>query len=56
MRVGYTTTRPVVPDEHFTTVVVTAENETDAKLLAAQLVAARCEMVTSTEIIELLRV
>lgn len=55
VRVGYSTRRPVVPDEKHTTVIVVAENETDAQLIAAQVVATHCEMVTSTEIVEFLR-
>jgi hypothetical protein len=48
--VGWTSSRPVVPDEHTTYVVVSAATETDAVLAAAQMVASdpRCVMPTST--------
>lgn len=50
--VGWTSSRPVIPDEHFSTVVLTAPSEHEAELLATQLVASRpcCEMPTSSVI------
>lgn len=51
--VGYTTTRPVVPDQHFAWVVVATEGgPTDAKLVAAQMAACHSEMPTSTSVID----
>lgn len=61
--VGWTSSRPVRPDEHTSRVVVAADTETDATLTAAQIVSARrgggasgvpgCVMPTSTRIEEL---
>lgn len=55
VRVGFTTSRPIRVDEHFSTVVVSARDEDEATLIAAQMVASRpgCEMPTSTEIVTL---
>lgn len=52
IRVGWTTSRPIVVDEHASRIVVTAATECEATLLAAQWVASRpgCEMPTSTTI------
>ena len=52
IRVGYTTVRPVVPDQHYSYVTVDAAGYHDASLQAAQWVASRrgVEMVTSTEL------
>lgn len=52
--VGFTTSRPVVPDEHFAKVVVAADSEEEGTLIAAQIVACHCEMPTSTEIVDLI--
>jgi len=53
--VGWTSSRPVVPDEHVTRVVVATTEDTgrDATLVAAQMVACRrgCEMPTSTRVV-----
>jgi hypothetical protein len=53
VRVGYTMSRPVVPDEFFAYVLTCGETETELTLIAAQMIACHAEMVTSTEIIEL---
>jgi len=53
VRVGFTMTRPVIPDEFFAHVIVAGSSETEMTLIAAQMVACHVEMVTSTEIIEL---
>ena len=56
--VGWTSTRPLVPDEHTTRVRVAAHDEHEAALMAAQVVCAigggrgGCEMPTSTRIVE----
>lgn len=49
--VGFTTVRPVKPDQHFSRVHVAADNETEAHEIAAQMVAGRkgVEMPTSTK-------
>lgn len=54
VRVGWTSQRPLKPDEHVSTVVVTAEDVINANLVACQMVACRpeCEMVTSSGIVE----
>lgn len=63
--VGYTTSRPVIPDEHHTLIVQDCTSETEACLLAAQWVASkewivregnrevtrRVEMPTSTKVL-----
>lgn len=55
--VGFTTTRPIVPDQHIHRVIVRASSETEAKLAAAQMVGGIMiggglpEMTTSTKII-----
>jgi hypothetical protein len=48
--VGYTTSRPIIVDEHVSRIVVDAPDETAATLLAAQWVASRpgVQMPTST--------
>ncbi len=55
IQVGWTSTRPVRPDEHTAWVHVWASTETEAQLVAAQMVACRpgCEMPTSTRILDL---
>lgn len=52
--VGWTSERPVRPDQHLSGVVVTADTLLDCTLIAAQMVACRpeCEMVTSTAVLE----
>jgi hypothetical protein len=61
VEVGFTSTRPVRPDEHWTRVRVVAADAVDAQLVAAQMVAAighahpwapHAEMVTSTLIVD----
>jgi hypothetical protein len=52
VRVGWTTRRPIVPDEHISYVIVEADSESSATLLAAQIVASHCTMVTSSRAIE----
>lgn len=52
VQVGYTTTRPVVPDEHTAFVIVSAKHDREAMLIAAQMVGSLCEMVTRTTIVE----
>jgi hypothetical protein len=58
--VGYTSHRPVVPDEHWTQCLIEAANAMDARTLAAQMVGTQVgewmgrphpEMVTSARII-----
>ena len=53
--VGWTSSRPVIPDEHVRRVVVSSTDGTgrEATLVAAQMVACdpRCEMPTSTTIV-----
>lgn len=52
IEVGFTTSRPVVPDEHTAFVIVaTDKGATDAQLTAAQMVAGHSEMPTSTRIV-----
>lgn len=50
--VGFTTDRPIQPDQHFARVIVAAQTDHDACLVAAQMVACNrgVEMVTSTVI------
>jgi hypothetical protein len=50
--VGFTTVRPVIPDQHHARVVVSVHDEIEATLVAAQIVACgrAVEMVTSTAI------
>ncbi len=52
--VGWTSSRPVIPDEHVRRVSVDARNAVEAKLIAAQMVSCdpRCEMPTSTRMVE----
>lgn len=52
VEVGYTTVRPVIPDQ-FTAYVIVATDRgpNDATLLAAQMVGGLCEMPTSTRIV-----
>lgn len=54
MDVGWTSVRPIVPDQHWSRVVVDAETELAGELLALQIVASRpgCEMPTRSEIVE----
>jgi hypothetical protein len=51
--VGFTTVRPVIPDQYLSRVHLEVENEADAELLALQLVASRpgVEMVTSSVVL-----
>lgn len=51
VRVGYTTQRPIVVDQHFSYVTVGTNSFTEASLVAAQQVGARkgVVMVTSTD-------
>jgi hypothetical protein len=52
IRVGFTTERPVIPDQFFTNVVIaTDKGANDAQLAAAQWVGSAVEMVTSTQIV-----
>jgi len=52
VRVGFSTVRPIVPDQHFHWVVIaTDRGPNDAQLAAAQMVAGRGEMPTSTKIV-----
>jgi hypothetical protein len=52
--VGWTSRRPVVPDQHVCRVIVTGRDDVDAMLAAAQMVAVhpRCVMVTSTTLLD----
>lgn len=54
VEVGFTSRRPVVPDQHITRVWVAADTEVEACLVAAQVIACRYEMVTSTRIVKLI--
>lgn len=63
VRVGFTSVRPVVPDQHVTHVLVEACTEIDARTLAAQIVGTQIgrtwwrphvEMVTSAVIVDCL--
>lgn len=51
---GFTTSRPVRPDEHTHVLTLFAESDNDAHLFAAQWVASRpgVQMPTSTTILE----
>lgn len=50
--VGFTTVRPIVPDQHIHFVIIaTDRGPIDAQLAAAQMVAGRGEMPTSTTIL-----
>lgn len=53
--VGWTSSRPVIPDEHTHLIVVDCPTETAATLLAAQWVAHRpgCQMPTSTKVLRI---
>ncbi|HEY9409282.1 MAG TPA: hypothetical protein VIQ30_00250 [Pseudonocardia sp.] len=51
VRVGYTTQRPLIPDQRHSWVRVDGETDAAASLLAAQIVGTHCTMVTSTEIV-----
>ncbi|MGN6575268.1 MAG: hypothetical protein ACTHKG_06250 [Nocardioides sp.] len=61
VEVGWTSSRPIRPDEHVSTVQVAAPDEVAATLLAAQVVASApawlavgrpgCEMPTSTRVV-----
>lgn len=52
--VGFTSRRPVVPDEHFATVLIASTDEIDAQLAATQMVACwpHCVMPTSSKVID----
>lgn len=52
VRVGWTTSRPIVVDEHMSWIVVAAETEGEATLLAAQWAASRewVELVGNKEV------
>lgn len=58
--VGWTNTRPVVPEQHTSRVTVMAESATEAELTAMSMVGARtpppgfapCEMPTSSTIVD----
>jgi len=50
--VGFTNSRPVIPEEFTSFVIIAEENLTKAKMAAAQMVGCRAEMVTSTTLIE----
>lgn len=54
VRVGFTVTRPIVPDEHYAWVRVLADNHLEATLVAAYMTICWpwCCMVTSTEIVD----
>jgi hypothetical protein len=62
VRVGWTSSRPIVPDQHVSQVVVWAADEVEASLVAAQIVAAvdrpsvsgrpGCVMPTRTAVLE----
>lgn len=62
MRVGWTSQRPVVPDQHVSHVVVMADTANDAHLLAAYMLLGRrhpitgapCVMVTSTHVLDVI--
>jgi hypothetical protein len=68
VRVGWTTSRPVVPDEHVSWIVLEAASEVEATLVAAQWAASRervewvghkqvtryVEMPTSARVVEVL--
>ncbi|NED96428.1 hypothetical protein G1H11_14050 [Phytoactinopolyspora alkaliphila] len=51
VEVGYTTVRPVIPDQHTSWVLVGEDRPVEAQLIAAQIVASHCEMVTSTRLV-----
>lgn len=51
IRVGFTTERPVIPDQFFTNIAIATDTgPNDAMLIAAQWVGTCAEMVTSTTI------
>lgn len=49
--VGFTTARPIIPDQHFAQITLMADSLNEAMLIAAQIVATHSEMPTSTELI-----
>lgn len=50
--VGWTSVRPVIPDQHWSRVVVATDRGlADAKLLAAQIVGTHAVMPTSTHLV-----
>lgn len=49
--VGWTSVRPVIPDQHVSRVVVAAESLSEARLLAAQIVGCHAVMPTSTSFV-----
>ena len=53
--VGWTSTRPIRPDEHVSSVTTVGRDLNECSLVAAQIAACRpeCEMVTSTTLIDL---
>jgi hypothetical protein len=54
IQVGFTSGRPIIPDEYTAWVRIVAETENDAHLLAVWMVGSwpHCEMVTRTEIVD----
>jgi hypothetical protein len=48
VHVGWSSVRPIIPDQHWSSVDVAADNAMQAEIIAAQIVSCRpsCEMVT----------
>lgn len=51
IRVGFTTSRPIIPDQHFSYITLMANSLNEAMLIAAQIAATHSEMPTSTTLI-----
>jgi hypothetical protein len=51
IEVGYTVSRPVIPDEAYALVVVSSDDALDAELAACQIVACHCVMPTSSAVV-----
>lgn len=51
--VGFTTSRPIIPDQHVSRVMVAADNDIDAQLIAMHMVTVRpnVQMPTSATIV-----
>lgn len=52
VEVGYSVRRPIVPDEGVRRVLVAARSDSEAVLVAAQMVAGSVEMVTSAVLLD----
>lgn len=51
IEVGFSTSRPIIPDQHIAHITLMANSLNEAMLIAAQIVATHSEMPTSTKLI-----